>query len=113
MGHFGATMLFSGAGSDTTRLAMTFGDRDFHVGLAELVFGWLLELGVEMLKSVSSSGRFIADDAAVGNFATDVQRAIDRRDRCRLAIIEHEGETRYLIENVRRAPGGAPGRILL
>ena len=45
MPHFGATLAVAGGDSNAERIAVTFGDRDYHHGFAELVLGWLLDCG--------------------------------------------------------------------
>lgn len=115
LSHFGSTLLLAGSDSDAGRVLMTFGDRDFHLGLAELVSGWLLLLSVAQLEA---AGEFVSvfnvpDEAAIGAFCVDARRLAEDPARCRIEVIERRGEKRYLIHNWRRTPGGAPRRVLL
>lgn len=115
MPHFGATLLLAGSDSTPDRVLMTFADRDFHLGLAELVFGWLELLSVAQLEAVDAPpGVFaaIAGDAGP-RFCADARSIVENATRCRMDSIERNGERRYLVENWRRAPGGAARRILL
>ena len=114
--HFGSTLLVAGSDSDPNRIAVTFGDRDFHVGLAEIVLGWLLELSAAQLHAVVEASEALSTQS----FASDVSAfegrvavPMGRKDRCRLESTEVDGLPRVLVQNFRRAPGSAPGRILL
>jgi hypothetical protein len=115
MPHFGATLMLAGGDSGPERVAITFGDRDFHFGLVELVFGWLLELSVSQAELLlNHADVFNLDPApAVDGLVTRCQAQSAGRDRCRVETVEHQGERRYLVLNWRRAPGGAPKRLLL
>jgi hypothetical protein len=53
--HFGAALLVAGSDSTPERVLATFGDRDFHLGLAEMVLGWLHMLAAEHLRAVLTS----------------------------------------------------------
>ena len=113
--HFGATLLVAGMESDPSRIAVTFGDRDFHIGWAELILTHLLLLAVAELEAVLEFDTVfgIASAEAVRTRITALRSAATRRDRCSIAITEIAGEQRYLISNWRRNPAGAPVRILL
>ncbi len=113
--HFGSTLLVAGAESDPSRIAATFGDRDFHMGWAELSLTLLLQLGVAQLEAlVALAATFGVTDAdAVAALAAKLARAAEHRDRCAIAITEVDGLQRYLISNWRRNPGGAPTKVLL
>jgi hypothetical protein len=115
MPHFGSTLLLAGSDSSPERVLMTFGDRDFHLGLAEIALGWLLLLGVAQLEAVLDfEGVFAVPDGAVlESHCQDARELASGRERCRVETIEREGERRYLVQNWRRAPGAAAKRILL
>jgi hypothetical protein len=115
MPHFGSTLLLAGNDSGPDRVLMTFGDRDFHLGLAEIALGWLILLGVAQLEAaLEFQGVFgIPDRAAVESHCREARAAAAARDRCHVEAIERDGERRYLVQNWRRAPGAAPKRILL
>lgn len=110
--HFGATLLLAAGDSGPDHVAMTFGDRDFHVGFAELVLGWLVELSAWHLRTAAAfPGAF--GSVETGGFESAAQQAVQRPTRCRLESIELDGSPRYLLHNFRRASGAAPKRILL
>ena len=71
-------MLLAGSDSAPDHVAMTFGDRDFHVGLAEL-HSWLLRLGSPWNRPSGSSMAFATCDAwmagPAGNAAFLTSRA--------------------------------------
>lgn len=115
--NFGATLLEVGPESNNLRLALTFGDTTFHIGWAELVLGWLLALCERQLAvAVHAQDVFpIHEDRheSYVDFARRVDRALSRPDRCSIEEIEEENYKRYLVHNFRRAPSGAPKKILL
>ena len=115
LSHFGSTLLLAGSDSDPTRLVMTFGDRDFHLGLAELVSGWLLLLAVAQLEAALEFAAVfnIPEAGSVIAFCAEARTAALEPARCRIETIERGGEKRYLVHNWRRAPGASPKRILL
>jgi hypothetical protein len=83
MPHFGATLLIAGNASDSARVAMTFGDRDFHLGLAEIALGWEIMLSVAALEAtVEFESVFnVLDLGAIEAFAGEARAAIARDDR--------------------------------
>ena len=113
--HFGATLLIAANGSDPARVAMTFGDRDFHLGLAELAFGWLLDLSAAQCNDLQKRGEVFAieDPDALASFARDARVQTSSKDRCRVEVIEDAGIDRYLVHNWRAKPGAAAKKILL
>ncbi|MGE5595468.1 MAG: hypothetical protein ACM3S1_05470 [Hyphomicrobiales bacterium] len=115
LSHFGSSLLLAGADSSPDRVLVTFGDRDFHLGLAELLLGWLLTLGAVQLETAAEfPGAFALPDAeAAANWPARARKLAAGRDRCRLDVVERDGQTRYLVQNWRQKPGAAPKRILL
>jgi hypothetical protein len=115
LSHFGSSLLFAGADSAPDHVSVTFGDRDFHMGLAELHLGWLLELGIAQAQALKEFDGVVAygDGAGLPAFETKAARWASTTSRCRLEQTEVNGETRYLIHNWRREPRSAPKRILL
>lgn len=115
LSHFGSTLLFAGADSDPSRVAITFGDRDFHVGLAEIHLGWLLELASSLLRDISEfeSAFARADEESMTRWLERASRECERRDRCRVETVERDGMKRYLVHNWRREPRSAAKKLLL
>ena len=111
----GASVLLAGGESGAGRLAVTFGDRDFHVGLAELTTGWLLALGIAKAELLAEAGDVlpIADADALIRWARSARRELEAPRRCRMERREVGGAERYVVENWRRAPSGAVRRIVL
>ena len=114
--HFGATVLLTANDSDQDRLAVTFGDRDFHVGLAELVLGLLAALSREHFRALVDASERLNLAEALPGISGSLERIdslIDRPDRCRLVPLEVDGRERTVIEGFRRAAGAAATRVLL
>jgi hypothetical protein len=111
--HFGATLLLAGSDSAPDHVSMTFGDRDFHCGLAELHLGWLLELGIAQADALAVHEGVFAPAPAATAWAESARRVVSNPSHCRVEQIESTGERRYLVHNWRREPRSAPRRILL
>ena len=115
--NFGATLLAVGPESNNVRLALSFADTAFHFGWAEIVLGWLLSLCERQLAvAVHAKGVFpIHEDThrAYGDFAGRVEESLTKSDRCRIEEVEEGDYKRYLVSNFRRAPSGAPKKVLL
>ena len=113
--HFGATILAVASESDPSRVAVTFGDRDFHLGWAELGTGLLQRLGaVALAAAVANARAFAFDDPSAASMLESRLRtaAVDSR-RCRAEHVEIDGTPRLIIHDWRRHPGGSAQRILL
>lgn len=115
MPHFGATLLLAGSESNPERVAITFGDRDFHLGLAELCIGWLLQLHVAQVGALIEFADVfgVQDGVTIENLARRCEEVAARRDRCTVEAVERDGMKRYLVHNWRRRPGSAATRLLL
>ena len=113
--HFGTTLLLAGSDSTPERVLMTFGDRDFHLGLAELVVGWLHLLAAAQVEAcLAFDGVFgLPGAATLSAFAARARAAAAAAGRCRVEVVEREGMSHYLVQNWRRAAGAAPKRVLL
>ncbi|MCL6645491.1 MAG: hypothetical protein K6U88_11035 [Dehalococcoidia bacterium] len=111
--HFGSTALLTASDSNRERYLATFGDRDFHLGLAELVLGWLFRLGLAHWASFKSDAPLPPVPDGVGGWCERATRTLQRKERCRLERVEREGLERALLVNWRREPRSAPKRILL
>ncbi len=112
--HFGSTALLVASESNRERYAATFGDRDFHLGLAELGLGWLLTLGRvhwELVEQHPSGLPHVPD--GVTTWTERAGRALGRKDRCRIEAVEHDGVERFLVVNWRREPRSPMRRVLL
>lgn len=113
--HFGATLLLAGSDSTPDRILMTFGDRDFHVGLAELVLGWLLRLGIAQCEAVRDHPESLAtaDADAVGRWVESANTAVTRADRCCISPYQDDDGGRLLVSNWRRLPRDARKKVVL
>jgi len=54
----------------------------------------------------------VIEDLAAVHWAAARESAA-RADRCRVEVVERDGEKRYVVQNWRRAPGAARKRLLL
>ncbi|HNO65215.1 MAG TPA: hypothetical protein PKK39_02625 [Tepidiformaceae bacterium] len=115
LSHFGSTLMFAGAGSAPDHIEMTFGDRDFHVGLAELVAGWLLDLGAALGESLTTfEGVFGPDvEGARAKWTERATKTSAGSSRCRVETLDTDAGRRYLVVNWRREPRSAAKRLLL
>ena len=115
--NFGATLLEVGPESNNRRLALSFADSTFHIGWAELVFGWLLTLCERQLAvAVHAKGVFpIHEDThrAYSDFARRGEQVLATPGRSFIEEVDDGSHKRYLVNNFRRAAGGAPKRVLL
>ena len=115
MPHFGSTVLLTGPESDPARVVATFGDRDFHLGLAQLGLGWLLDLGIARIADLLERDRpfHVPDPAQLEHWLETARKLLAGPDRCKMAMLDDHASYRYSIDNWRRSPGGAGKRILL
>ncbi|MCC6383246.1 MAG: hypothetical protein IT304_12125 [Dehalococcoidia bacterium] len=113
--HFGATLLLAGSDSTPERVLITFGDRDFHLGLAELGAGWLARLALSQAATLLAHPDVfnVAAPAALEEAAAAARALVARPDRCRMEAVQRGGERRYLMHEWRRTPGATPKRLLL
>ncbi|MDP2675685.1 MAG: hypothetical protein Q8Q00_12410 [Dehalococcoidia bacterium] len=113
MPHFGSTLFQAGPESSQQKLALAIGESAFHLGLAELVSGWLLLLAGAQTEA-ALSGPFVEpthplrEEAA--RLRNQIEEALASPRRCRA---EELPDGRRLIHNFRRAVSGAPRRVLL
>lgn len=109
-----ASVLLSAPESTPVRIAAVFGDRDFNLGAAELNLGWLLSLSTTWLDILAMRDTFpVPNPAELATWRAGVDRALARRDRCRMEPASPGGQSHKVISNWRRSPGGAPRRIVL
>jgi hypothetical protein len=113
--HFETTLLLAGADSTPERILMTFGDRDFHLGLGEVVLGWLLQLGIAQFDALAESEGVLAmpGAAAIETWRAHAGQLLARDDRCVVEPVERDGMPRLLVRNWRRTPGAAKKKVLL
>jgi hypothetical protein len=113
MPHFGSTLLQVGPDSGQQKLALGIGESAFHLGLAELVSGWLLLLAGAQAEA-ALDGPFVEpahplrEEAA--RLRKQTEEALANPRRCRA---EELPDGRRLLHNFRRAVSAAPRRVLL
>ena len=114
MPHFGSTLFQVGPDSGPDRVgALAIGENAFHLGLAELVSGWLLLLAGAQTEA-ALEGPFVETGHPLREEAVRLRKqteeALAGPRRCRA---EELPDGRRLIHNFRRAVSGAPRRLLL
>ena len=114
MPHFGSTLLQTAPESDLQKIGIAFADSSFHLGWAQLIIGWLLDLTRAQLETAAAAEDVLAvsgeTKAELTNLSSEIEKALGKPDRCR--VEELEGG-RYLFHNFRRQASGAPRRLLL
>jgi len=113
MPHFGSTLFQVGPDSGQQKLALAIGESAFHLGLAELVCGWLLLLAGAQTEAALEGpfvepGHPLREEAA--RLGRQTEEALASPRRCRA---EELPDGQRLIHNFRRAVSGAPRRVLL
>lgn len=129
--NFGATALFAAAEATHQRYPLIFGDRAFHLGWAELIYGWLLHLGgaqlhlalhaaalfpaaPELREESVRNARAIEAHLAAAAPEAGAGSATPRPPRCRLEeYLDEDGRRRHLLIDFRRRTGDATRRLLL
>ncbi len=114
---FGASMVGVAPESNMQKLSVSFGERAFHLGWAELTLGWALTL-VDRQLALAADAVDIFNvteerQAQRETFAAEVGATLARRDRCRVEELGRADGGRLVIANFRRAPGGAQRRLAL
>ncbi|MFN0097017.1 MAG: hypothetical protein ACKVVT_19835 [Dehalococcoidia bacterium] len=112
MPHFAASIVLAGNDSGPDRILATFGERSFHLGLAELVMGWLLALGDAQLRRVAQPPFPAVPEPPLVAVCARLAAAAARDDRCRVEPVEIEAQHRLLIHNWRATPGSAAKKLL-
>jgi hypothetical protein len=115
--NFGATLMEVGPESNNLRLALTFADAAFHVGWAEIQLGWLIRLCERQVAiAVHMPDVLNVDEnthAAYADYARRVTDLLANPSRARIEEVEEDGFKRWLVQNFRRQPSGAPKKYLL
>jgi hypothetical protein len=110
MPHFGGTLWLASSEASVQKVSVSFADSSFHLGWAQLVSGWLLQLAGVQLETALSALPDVRSDTR-----TDCEAAIrdtapilfDAR-RCHSADVEG----RFVIRNFRRSSSGQPKQII-
>jgi hypothetical protein len=112
MPHFGATLLHTARDTSLQKLALAFADNSFHLGWAELTLHWLLSLASAQTAVVVEAEAVAVDDRTRAEWETarqDVQSVLGGKRRCYV----EEDAGGWVFFNFRRAPSGAPRRLVL
>ena len=107
MPHFGSTLLLSAPEADSVKVSISFADPSFHLGWAELISGWLLDLAVVSLTLVTVENEAL--QSKVESAVKTAQESMTSRPRCHI----EEADGRWVIQNYRRNNRGQPKRVIL
>ncbi len=113
MPHMGSTLLLSAPEAGSQKLALGFADCSFHLGWAQLISGWLLELAAAQIEAVLASAVFAIDEALQGAAEAvprDLAHVLDGSRRCTAAVLP---DGRHVLNNFRRASTGQPKQVIL
>lgn len=115
--NFGPTALFVANEANHERYPLTFADRAFHLGWAQLLLGWALRLGVIQLHTaLHLDAHFPAAEPLRAEVVEHVRAAeltLEDPDRCALEEWSDGTRPRHLLVQFRRNAADAPRRILL
>ena len=114
--HFGASALLTADGSHDKRFLVNWADEAFHLGWAQLLFGWQITIQDRQCRFAIGSGLFgveAEDRQEYQRLHRQSERILEDPRRCRAEWIVDQGRQRLLIDGFRRQPSGAPKRILL
>jgi len=115
--NFGPTALFVANEANHSRFPLVFADQAFHLGWAQLLLGWLLQVGVSQVHLALHLGQHFPAAAelraAAAEHVRDAEALLARDDRCRLQEWLDDGRRRHLLVEFKRRPSDAAQRILL
>jgi hypothetical protein len=116
--NFGPTALFVANEAGPHKYPLIFADEAFHLGWAQLLLDWLLQIEASQLNIVLNTHKLFPAPpelrAEVASYVSSIEIFLLDKDRCRLEEhIDTEGRRHHLITNFRRRPTDAPRRILL
>ena len=109
--HFGASALLTADGSHDKRFLVAWADEAFHLGWAQLLFGWQIVIQDRQCRFAVGSGLFgveSEDRQEYQRLHRQSQTILQDQRRCRAEWIIDQGRQRLLIDNYRRQPSGAP-----
>ncbi len=115
--NFGPTALLVANEASHERYPLNFADQAFHLGWAQLLFGWLLRLDAAQLhSSLHLTPHFPASDTLRSEAVEHVRAVethLDDERRCHLEEFEDgHGRRRHLLIEFRRQAADAPRRLL-
>ncbi len=114
--HFGASALLVAPESNRKKIALNWGDRAFHFGWGQLLFGWQIVIQDRQTRFAIGRDLFAVDAdhrAAYHDLHRRAATLLDAPDRCRVEWLKRAGRQRMLVHQFRRQPGGAPKSLLL
>jgi hypothetical protein len=114
--HFGPAALLTAPESNRQKLAVHWADQSFHLGWAQLLFGWQITIQDRQLRFAVGRDLFAVGAETRERFH-DLHRRADpllaAPGRCHAEWTETDRRQRLLIHHFRRQPSGAPRNYLL
>ncbi len=114
--HFGASALLAAPESNVQKIAINWGDQSFHLGWAQILFGWEMVVQDRQLRFAIGRDLFAVEAEMRESYHKlhrELESLLSARDRCRTEWAAKDGRQRLLIHSFRRQPGGAPKELLL
>ena len=103
--------------SNRQRIAVTFGERGFHLGWAEITLGWLLALISRQLELAVNLTEVLNITAERGEecavWRAEAAARLERGDRCRFEEDSPTAGGTWVVHNFRRGGSGNPRKIVL
>jgi hypothetical protein len=99
MPHFGSALLFAAPETSLQKAPIGFADNSFHLGLAQLTSGWLLQLASKQLEAWQT----------VPETPDGISSLLADKRRCYV----ESANGRWVFHNFRRSPSGQPKRVVL
>jgi hypothetical protein len=116
MPHFGSALLFAAPETSLQKIPLSFADNSFHLGFAQLISGWLLQLAVMQLSSwlawataTAAAAGATTGEPVTRSTAPEIAQALGKPGRC---YVERVADG-WVFHNFRRTPSGQPKRIVL
>jgi hypothetical protein len=114
MPHFGSALLFAAPETSLQKIPLAFADGAFHLGLAQLITGWLLRLAGTQFTFWLTWSTFNPESSTPSDHTPRspmpaIAEALAKPGRCYVERLED----RWVFHNFRRSASGQPKRIML
>ena len=115
--NFGPSALFVANGANRVRYPLVFGDQAFHIGWAELIFGWLMILNRKQLNLSMHIPKFFPINEELKQLVIEhiqiIEEYLLNDQRCKIEEYkDNSGRPRLLMINFRRQLSDQRARLL-
>lgn len=115
--NFGPSALFVANGANRVRYPLVFADQAFHIGWAELIFGWLMILNRKQLHLSMHLPNFFPIDKEfkqrIIQHIESINEYLSNDQRCKIEEYEDKtGRPRLIMVNFRRQMSDQRSRLL-